>query len=407
MDRHALVQLIIPKKVEVWESYNGPRLSNFYKNSKIEEDEFLINTDSDTIIRCSGGTVIKINKNTFGLKGKSLEKEIIVFRVREILSKSEMILENLSTHSDDKFLESAGMVHLSATLNGIEVDVQPGKPISILMPSKVNPKDFKLFDGQRNPHDSSMNWRNPNSNLFAQPMDGLFNCLALNLSAQGPNSCPFFFCKIKRFFRNLRPKPSAIRPLVRSQRPEGNPCGYLNNLLLEQGIDISGGIKNEILKPLYEKYGVGDIYSLVRAMENEKLKEIELKIKDQSVNWEDYQYYVFTREKLGWINCDAFVDFRENQLTNLNIRTKPGESTDVKLVFKNRNSIMRSNATIQGYDFNRIPKNKKVWVVAIKEEKGEMFLFLEEINTSAKTVNVNWVKLNLEELQTKLKILDS
>ena len=68
-----------------------------YDNNAIKENEFLINTDSDTIIRCSGGTVIKINKNTFGLKGKSLEKEIIVFRVREILSKSEMILENLST----------------------------------------------------------------------------------------------------------------------------------------------------------------------------------------------------------------------------------------------------------------------------------------------------------------------
>lgn len=409
MDRMASLELMIPEKVMekaqvIWSSYEGPRISNFYKKSKIDGDEFLINTDVDTLIRCSGGTVIQISKNTFEQNGKSLRNQTVIINVREVFKKSEMILENLTTQSGDRLLETGGMLHITASLNGKEVKIKLEKPITIFMPSKKNPKDFKIFDGHRNPKDSSMNWRATDITMWTQSMGNLCLCYKMICENRFIEPCPFFFCKIQKFFTGLFKSKSAAGNLNPEPFPEN--CQYLLNLLKELGITDLEGTMDEVLKPLYEKYNVQNYPELQLALENERLEKIQLKIKDESVSFEDYQYYIFKRQDLGWINCDAFWNYSEEQLTNLKVYLQPSKNIDVKLVFKNRNAILGSNSS-GPYYFENIPMNEMAHVVAIKQAKGKVFLFIKEINTSTKSVKVEWEELSFEELQKKLSILDN
>lgn len=407
MDRMASLELMIPEKVMekaqvIWSSYEGPRISNFYKKSKIDGDEFLINTDADTLIRCSGGTVIQISKNTFEQNGKSLRNQTVIINVREVFKKSEMILENLTTQSGGRLLETGGMLHITASLNGKEVKIQLDKPITIFMPSKKNPKEFQLFDGHRNPKDSSMDWRLTDSNLRSQRMLNLYNCWSEISWEERPGNCPFFFCKVQKFFNNLFKSNSASQG--RGDGPLG--CNYLKELLRDLGITDFSGTMDEVLKPLYEKFQVNNIQELDLAIQKEQKLKIELQIKNQTVSFEDYQYFIFKRQQLGWINCDAFGDVPADQLTNLKVFLQPSRYNDVKLVFKQRNSILRSNSS-GPYGFTNIPRDEVAYVVAMKEANGKIYLFMEEINTSVKSVKVEWEELSFEALQAKLAILDS
>lgn len=402
LDRLAVVTLILPKKDEVWEAYMGPRLRNFYKNSNIEEDVFLIHTDSDTTIRCSGGTLLKIKKNSLIQNNIQLKNQVVEFRIKEVFSKSEMILENLSTTSNDRILESAGMLRIVATLNEVEVKVLPEKPITIFMPSKTSPLDFKLFEGNRESPDSSINWFIDRTNLNRFRMSSCFSCWANScVTDLGPEDCPFFFCKIRNFFNGLFAKEEDLKLSF----ADSNICPVMINQLESYGIENTQGTMEEILTPLFIKYDVSNYVDLIAALENEKMDQIELRIKDETVNMNDFNYYVFQRSTLGWINCDEFLDFEKNQLTNLNVKTRASEFTDVKLIFKNRNTILNSGS-YQGYSFQNIPVNEEIWVIALKEEKGNMYLFMEETTTSAKTVKVNWEKVGAKELLSRLKILN-
>tara|TARA_Y100000589_G_scaffold13428_1_gene10861 strand:+ start:3220 stop:5079 length:1860 start_codon:yes stop_codon:yes gene_type:complete len=214
----------------------------FYEKSQVEIQTFKINTDRDTVIQGEQGTIIKIPSGAFSQNNLTLKKSTIDFQLKEVFLKSDMILENLTTVSGNRILETQGMIYTNAMLNETPVELQ--KKISILTPTDTIMDDAQIFDGNRDLHSDEMNWslnnntalRNftvkdvtqcpvyfpgcgseyENSSFFTRcdqmyrmDYDARLECrrraIYRNWLSGHSIRCPFFFCRIRSFFNNFKP----------------------------------------------------------------------------------------------------------------------------------------------------------------------------------------------------------
>ncbi len=129
---------------------------------------FVIKTNRDTVIKCRQGTILAIPANAFlNAKDQGTVNEVRI-SVREFYSLSDCIVAGLSTTSNDRLLETGGMLNiqiLSAKTNDTCI-IKPGKNISIAMPGADTSRaeGMRLFNGR---HDGKMvNWA-PASGVWA------------------------------------------------------------------------------------------------------------------------------------------------------------------------------------------------------------------------------------------------
>lgn len=240
LDHHKNRHVEIIFRTKTLETYKP--IPKFYEKSQVEIQKFKINSDKDTVIRGKQGTIIKIPAGAFSYKNIELKKSTIDFQLKEVFLKSDMILENLTTISGNRILETQGMVYTNAMLNGKPIGLQ--KKISILTPTDTIMDDAQIFDGSRDLHSDEMNWsinnntalRNftikdvtqcpayfpgcgssyENSYFFTQcdkkykmDYDARLECrrraIYRNWLSGHLIRCPFFFCRIRFLFDDFNP----------------------------------------------------------------------------------------------------------------------------------------------------------------------------------------------------------
>lgn len=182
-----------------------PAAELYQKVSKTQEH--YIRPDRDTLLRCEQGTVIHIKAGTFELtKGK----EPVRFEVKEVFKKSDMILENLTTTSNGKILETRGMIYTQA-LQGTDT-LKLLKDITIMMPTENYTPAAGVFDGSRDPHSDAMNWAVSNNSVLR------------NFSVSDFRDC-------EQYAKHLQ----ALNEL--GIKPDGKPGGTALRDLCEMGLD--------------------------------------------------------------------------------------------------------------------------------------------------------------------------
>jgi len=138
-----------------------PYSSNVFSRELLPSSNFSIDTESDTIVRGASGTSLLIRKNIFvdqhgqSVKGK-VEIELI-----EALSMEAIVMGNLTTVSNGKILQSAGMIYIDATLNGEKLSIAESKTIEVAVPTKDKKDSMQLYTGIIDPQSSQLNWINP------------------------------------------------------------------------------------------------------------------------------------------------------------------------------------------------------------------------------------------------------
>lgn len=155
-------------------------ISDLYEKTSLSPQEFYINPKKDTILHCRQGTIINIPANSFALNSLQIKSDALIrFQVKEVFNYSEMILENLTTTSDNQILETQGMVYTNATLENDTLQLK--NDIEILIPTDdINP-NAGIFDGTRDPHSDVMNWAvNNNSVLKNFDVFNVTNCMKYN-----------------------------------------------------------------------------------------------------------------------------------------------------------------------------------------------------------------------------------
>ena len=407
-------------------------IDELYKQLETPPEVFCIDNKKDTILKCKKGTLIYLKANTLDVN-YNCNNTCIKFSVKEILSKSDMILENLTTTSNGQLIESQGMVYTSAEdCNKRQLKLLPGKDIIIVMPTDSIVETNKIFEGNRS-HNNDINWTIDNnvmlSNFSLAEIDYCSDMFCASDNVQDCQPCKFFFCRIGRFGKalkgvvnkNQRAINKSFRYCLKElKKPKINPvvipndldvkssrCEELKKLFEKYGVKNIAELTNVLNKPLLDKYKVKTIGELQDTLAKLYVENIEVAYRDKNITFDKFRYYVFNRSALGWSNIDCFADIPERKKTKLNVNLKPSSNVDCKLVFKNRNAILAAQNEEGSYIFKGIPKNENATIVAIKYEDGKAFLAVKSIVIGEeKYIDLVFTEYSLEELKIQLRILD-
>lgn len=143
------------------------RLENFTAAKAPQEQHFQLDPNYKKVISCQHGTRIDVPANAFTFEDGTPVTTPVRLEVKEFYSKGDYVLAGLGTRSDDRMLESGGMLHLEAWSQDQKLKVAGGKQLKIAMPRRntnaSSDAGMKVFVSD-NPADTPPdNWRNTES----------------------------------------------------------------------------------------------------------------------------------------------------------------------------------------------------------------------------------------------------
>ena len=134
-------------------------------------------------------------------------------------------------------------------------------------------------------------------------------------------------------------------------------------------------------------------------------------VKDECAVIIEFQKFnkTFNLPKLGWINCDRFLNISENELVNVEAKNSENSSAsnNTILIFKAEKMALSGFGIEQKVSFSNIPKGKSAIIVGMRIEKGQPYLALQYITTANMKVDLDYKKLSVEEIKRQLKTLDN
>lgn len=147
--------ILSEKEVVEAETLNPVKSVNqLEKPFKKKPQEFKVNTQKDTIIVCKEGTKLTIKANSFIDSKGNLVIGNINLEVTEYYKLSDMLLANLSTTSNEKQLETGGMLYIKA-FSGDEL-LKLNSNMEISFPTANKKEGMQLFSGEWN--NGIINW---------------------------------------------------------------------------------------------------------------------------------------------------------------------------------------------------------------------------------------------------------
>ncbi len=133
-----------PKKSITTDDATPLSITTLFKELSNPTQDFLIDTDHDTSILCTNGTLIIIPAKSFDVPAGTTIK----FSVKEVLTKADMLIENLITMAQNRLLNSGGMIKLDAfTANGQSVNLKENRNLGIKIPTTNYEPQMEYFYG--------------------------------------------------------------------------------------------------------------------------------------------------------------------------------------------------------------------------------------------------------------------
>ncbi len=154
------VDILVQHLITPINDINSPFSLAFAKINPENEQHFTKTTSEDMVLQGKNGTQVHIDGGSLQFADGSFPKGEVKFTLREAYDYTSMIQNALSTASDDKLLETGGMVYIAAEADGKPLQLTKGKTMSVSMPT-INPdnKDMRLFYGETNPTTKAVNWK--------------------------------------------------------------------------------------------------------------------------------------------------------------------------------------------------------------------------------------------------------
>lgn len=401
-----------------------------------EKQFFLIQAISDTTIFGLKGTRIFIPADCFANEnGKSPQKSIRI-ELKEYYSKSDIVLANLSTDSDDGLLETGGMIYINAFSNNEKLILKSGKKLILHFPKNGKTKEMKLFYGEEQ-EDNVVNWKESNEKLISlnrytlgMTTRGYLEKMLIKMDSVYKNDTlkgdfPIFY-----FIRqNLKWNTENLKMF--ENRSKENPVEYTYRINSRGKIDklkVVNGLNKDFdqyffgiireFNNLYSRksnwkelepqkiYLIPGFTSLIELNEGyinsfkkkyEKYEEKPI----ENIEKAELEYYIISSSKLGWINCDRFLENSNNKiLVSIPIEKR---NTNIKLIFKDIRSIMQGRIEKHKVVFNFIPENMDVFIFATKYVRGKpLFCFVESKVKNISNVTLEYKKMTINELQRNL-----
>ncbi|MCB0539684.1 MAG: OmpA family protein, partial [Bacteroidetes bacterium] len=363
---------------------------------EVEKQCFTINNEKDTIIVGKEGTEIFFPAKAFANKK-------VEIKLQEFYKLLDVISANLTTTSNGLPLETSGMINVEAYANNKTLTLQ--KDIEIKFNKLGNNEDYTVFYGETDSKTMQQNWVSPlnNNNEVIEPENEL-----LDYFAYGKNSV----CTTSGdIHQELTEYWNKFCQEVDVYDLEIASC--YNNARISATVDTNGIIK-DIKTNFKEKNTACDLYFKERIAKyfpkafETKNKNYEsyinisfdidiknnsgtAKIKEQKKdeNFDNTYYTNYTTNKiimnsarLGYINCDRYL--RNSSLISFPVAIS--NNANVRMVVKEYKSYFSGISTTgSGYQFNNIPENKDVVLIATVIKNDKILLAIEETKTSKAT----------------------
>jgi hypothetical protein len=370
---------LVVEKDDTVSHYTEYTLSDLYADLTSEYQTYCIDPNKDTILRLQQGTLLNIPAKSF-----KAEDSCILIKAKEVYTYADMFMENLTTTSQGRQLESGGMIYLEAAdQSGKNLNLE--QRIAVFMPSQDFQEGMKVFYGERDGHEA-IDWQ-------LEDRSESNRMIGFSFSNNGPflppidlgKQCKFFWCKIGFALRSVG--------------------GVFSREIRYSNIAMKNQYRqSEEIRNLMDSLGITNYEELYAHMQKERNKEIENKVKDGKVSIHDLSYYAFSTSKLGWMNCDKF----KNTAPKINMDTPivQEDNIDVKLFFTSFKSIMPPNSTVPHLSFRAIKEGEKVHYIAVKTRQGKVYLSMLTTKTSLKAPELEFEEVTLEELKAKIQKLN-
>lgn len=410
----------------------------------------VLRPDRENTVKGRKGTELVFPPNVFVDENGFTTSGSVVLTLEECYSIPEILQAKLSTTSNDKILETAGMIKLTAKADGKELHIAEGKDYTIKFPKNGNPKDdFVLFYGERN-DDGIMNWTLAENNELPQDEENTGDedePMTANLS-DAPENC---FIAITNSYLRRDLKISEMdyfnwqltngeglnEWFVAGFNPDLQMVNDFCNNKLECQVTFKVNDAGEF-DSYYISHTAGDAYDNVvveflRTMPPLDLEvlmpkytyehaciltfgshigrtqnEIAAKFKSQfkknpeaemaNVKQSELDFYVLTSSELGWINCDRFYE-EDSERVDFYVDHNSANDCSVSLVFEDINSVLKGVTEGNRTHFADIPSGMKVRIVSIEDRNGTPQMAVQSANTSDEVVRMkNYDRFSIVEL---------
>lgn len=236
----------------------------------IEEQTFYINQTRDTFIKGKGGTIIRIFKNSFASKNIKDSIQEVKIVLKEILTLKDILLGGIETISNNKILESDGMIYIQAESKGNILELDSNKFLGVVMPCIKTNNKMAVYEGEE--FENGLNWVNPSPTLN-QDLQNEFDHEYMDEHDYAISTTAII----------------EEDSLIEVTREELN-SGHLNeDKEINKELNIGGRFEIEILQSIGTNTGQIDINTT----------------------------YIFKLKKLGWANIDVLYTDKRNKEVSL------------------------------------------------------------------------------------------
>jgi hypothetical protein len=396
-------------------------LSNFFKQLEKPAQQFTVSNKRDTIITGRDGTALLIPAYAFA------GTDEVVITMKEYYSYQDIVTNKLSTLSNDEQLVTGGMLHLMATVNGKEVDLQPGKSIRWFIPDttpamgqmqlfngvatgvELNKKTkFMEGDGPRDTMPSYVRYNNINwisqSRLFAgsylytgvRVLDLRDDPFKTHVS-QRQKRTGFFFIdpnselNKRELAEALKEKYGYDKVKVRKPKKDRRFWSKIFDASFSRGSQALGDSTWMDIRQAqtYRLPASDTMISMGRVAEfntkSKAYKAYKALFNEISKNDLSKRYSVDIRT-IGWVNCDRFYNEGSKIDYYVNIKDTAANYFTV-LVFKNIRSMMSGSVNGNTVMFGAVPTGQEAKIISVGIQNGKPVLAVKDVVLSTRTIN--------------------
>ncbi len=437
------------KPEETWE--------NYCESHKKESQYFMINPKRDTVLLGKEGTIIEIPRNSIAHHKNNDSVKILL---REYYEISDILINDLTTTSNEALLETGGMLYLMAfNKQNKPLKINKNKAITCLLPTKNESTSMLKFMGAYTPE--GINWiveQDPEDlrshsicydcstnkiNLeHLQELD-LGNHLDIILEFDKP-SCAVSKVDVDYVFsmqgepvneseawisslkneinekylhsKNWIPSSSfkdTLRFFVVEMKLPGNKVEKILKMENDNRI-FEYAYYQDLKKSMYEPpIDAPTYFKMVQ-------KHMEIALENKYIRCvDDYQsthntfreiiqrkksplYFVMKLSSFGMSNCDGFLDPKESK----DLMLAENFSPHTYLLLKNSKTLVKGKSEEGGMRFKNIPKNTDGMIISIANTDTAIRFLSYDINSDNPINNEKkYEYLNSQELEARLKEL--
>lgn len=429
-------------------------------------ENFIIQANEESKLKGKKGTFIYIPAHTFQFEDGTEPKGPITIELKECFSLTDMIFENLQTISEDRILETNGMIYVNAEADGKKLSLKKGKAFVVGFPKNGLDKEMDLFY-EFNINDSVKTWvadykffetkstqesKAQIDSLDMPGVDGYEIEYPFEMTDDlydyrfwtSGNTATFFDLKLKGSDQTIMDyieNPSNIDSINAYKFYKNNwkadlifyinEKGFMYNFRSESHSEIKQNdeslkIAKKFLQsaPAFDIHSYGeevsanwDYYLSISGTRFIDWKRFKQKYRNQYSDYTNQaiqkidsnalEYYMFSATEMGWINCDRFWDIDDSEKTDFIVKTNKPKETKIQIIFKDIKSIMNGTYENGNLVFKNIPKGKEIKVIGISYSNGKPTLAVAKSFTDSKNFELtNFQEFTLDQLEIELNKLN-